>query len=679
MTTRSPAEHATTAYLLYDDRNLYVGFRAEQTGTPVTATQTTNDVGFGIDDFLGIGIDSSGSGSQAYFFETTPRGVRYQQANENVRYRPRWESAATTDGKGGWSAVMIVPLSVLKLDGGSTWHLQFVRAVAARGEHYAWAYNGIMQDAAAGTWPTFADTRWWASGTDLKLAGFRTRPKARADAYGLASLGGDRTLFEQSNGAFLPMKLRNEGLDASIPLTPTISFVGTANPDFSNVEIDQQTIAPQEFRRQLVEYRPFFAQGANFINASSGSRTPSGQITTPPNLIFYSPDIGPFFWGAKTEGTFEKNSFGALTFRGFDQVTGDTFSDQAYGFQHAEPDGTFYYWSDGVLAHHSLAGNDSTIEGGIQSRNYHTGLVLLGDYAFENGSWLPEGHADFAQVSADVHRPNFEIYTSYLDTSPNYNPIDGFTPNSDIRGPMTFVNFVGSTPGIKNWSLFTEADRFVDESGAAHQADMQMFANATFKNGFSLDGVGFQTGQLRSYGIPAGPGCSGPIVGTSYYSGYPCYLNGATAPFDLGQVAIGYGDGTPSPIDALYSWGPFGGNSTHLFNLSTTRPITRTMTLGLTYDGTYQRSLTTGALDSQWLRSISLGINLSNESTLTLALRDINGYGGFATQIGNNLAIAFHDRFRSGSEIFVNYGSPAAGATINRLIVKYVFHAGADA
>jgi hypothetical protein len=98
----------------------------------------------------------------------------------------------------------------------------------------------------------------------------------------------------------------------------------------------------------------------------------------------------------------------------------------------------------------------------------------------------------------------------------------------------------------------------------------------------------------------------------------------------------------------------------------------------LEYDGTYERAFGDGVLDSQWLRRISLGYNLSTESTLTLELRDINGRGGFATQIGNNLAVAFHERFPKGNELYVNYGSPAAGATLNRLIVKYVFHAGAD-
>lgn len=680
VTTRSPAGDSTTAYLLYDDRFLYVAFKAVQRPGSIVATQTTNDVGFGNDDFVGVGIDTSGAGSQAYYFETTPRGVRYQQAVENVRYRPRWQASAAT-GSQGWSAVLIVPLSVLKIrSGGSqTWRVQFVRAVAAKGEHYVWAYDGLMQDAPAGQWPTFLDTRWWASATAIAPGAVRSRSSGRIDVFGLASIGEDRNLFQQANGEFLPMKVRPFGLDVSYPITATMSFVGTLDPDFSNVEVDQQTIAPQEFRRQLVEYRPFFAQGANFINAASGPRSPTSAISTAPDYIFYSPDIGPFDRGAKVEGTFGNQSLGVLSFRGFDETTGNTFDDQAFGYEHTLQDGTFLYWSDGVLAHHSLAGNDSTIEAGMEGRNLKSGLVWFADHAFETGSWVPQGHADLSEAFVDVHKPNYEIFAGYFDVSPNYDPIDGFTVNSDIRGPQAFVNLSGSLRGVKNYGLFFGGDRFLDDSGAVHQADTQVFLNATFANGFSLDGVGAAIGQLRSYGIPAGPGCSGPIVEQSSFTGYPCYLDGATQPFNLSSIPIGYGDGTPTPFDVNYSWGPFGDNYVHLFTITTSRPIGRRITIGLEYDGTYERPIAgPGALDSQWLRRISLGYNLGAESTITLAFRSINGLGGFATQTGSNFAVAFHDRFRSGNELYIDYGTPAASATLNRLIVKYVFHAGAD-
>jgi hypothetical protein len=681
VTTRGPAAQATTAYLLYDDANLYVAFKAEQPGVPIVATQTTNDVGFGQDDFVGIGIDTSGAGSEAYYFEATPKGVTYQQANENVRFRPRWSAAAKTVG-GTWTAVLIVPLSVLHVPhaGKQGWHLEFVRGIASKGEHLVWAWDPLMQDQPGGNWPSFQDTRFWAGSSGMTLASTgKARAGGRADIYGLASIGEDRDLFQQPNGEFLPMKVRPYGIDVSYPLASTINFVGTLNPDFSNVEIDQQTIAPQEFRRQLIEYRPFFAQGAAFINALSGPRSPSGAITTASNFVFYSPNIGPFDWGAKVEGSFGNQSFGALAFRGYDEATNNTYSDQAYGYEHAISNGTFLYWSDGVLAHHSVYGDDSTIEVGAEGRDLKNGWVWFVDHAFENGTWVPQGNADFSEVFLDKHRSNYEFNGGYLDVSPNYNPIDGFTANSDIRGPMGFVSFNGSGRGVKNWNIFAGFDRFIDDSGAVHQADSQVFLNATFKNGFSLDGVGAAIGQLRSYDVPAGPGCTGPILYTNSFTGYPCYLGGVTQPFNLSQIPIGYRDGTPTPVDVSYSWGPFGSNYIHLFTTTTSRPLTRQLAIGLEYDGTYQRSFTTGVLDSQWLRRVTLSYNLSNESTLTIALRDINGLGGFATAVGNNLAVAFHDRFKSGNELYVDWGTPAAAATINRLIVKFIFHAGADA
>jgi hypothetical protein len=43
------------------DGTLYVAFKAQQSDVRIVANQTTNDVGFGLDDFVGVGIDTSGA------------------------------------------------------------------------------------------------------------------------------------------------------------------------------------------------------------------------------------------------------------------------------------------------------------------------------------------------------------------------------------------------------------------------------------------------------------------------------------------------------------------------------------------------------------------------------------------------------------------------------------------
>jgi hypothetical protein len=202
---------------------------------------------------------------------------------------------------------------------------------------------------------------------------------------------------------------------------------------------------------------------------------------------------------------------------------------------------------------------------------------------------------------------------------------------------------------------------------------------AAFKDGFSINSLGPSFGTLRSYDVFAdNANCTGPVVGTSSFTGFPCYRGGQDERFNLFETAVGYKDGTPEPVDFSFSLGPFGGNYTQLYDVKTSRTFSR-FTLGLEYDGTLQRSLRTGMPDSQWLRRVSLGESLGPESNFSLSLQSINGQGGFATQTGTNIAFGYHQRFSSGNEVFVNYGSPAAYNTLNRFIVKYVFNVGGDA
>jgi hypothetical protein len=679
VTTRGNAPDVTTAYFLYDDKNLYIAFVAPQKA-PIVATQTSNDVGFGTDDFVAVGIDTSGAGSQAYLFETTPRGVRYQQATENVRYRPDWTAAGKAQS-GEWRAVMIIPLSAMRIHGGSNvWRIGFFRGVAATAEHYTWAFDGLMPDAGAGNWPSFNDLRYWPSVTVALAKSSSARPQPRLEVFALSSSGLDRSDYEQANGTFFPQPTRYYGADLSLPVTSTINLVGTLNPDFSNVEIDQQTIAPQEFERQLVEYRPFFAQGAQYLDPNPNGYS---NYISYPNEVFYSPSIGPFDSGAKIEGVYGLQSFGVLTFRGYNAETGETFDDQAFGWKHALQNQAFQYYVDGVFAHHSINGDDDTVEAGFKGRNLRTKFVYQFNYAIEHGSWVPQGTAHSLNGFIDEHQNNYEVNLGYVDISPNYNPIDGYTENSDIRGLQGFVTFNGTAPGVKSWTFFLAGDRYHDESGAIHEADTGAYLNATFRNLFSFDGIGPTVSLLRQYSIPYTPAnCTlsnqNPVAGTSSFTGFPCYLQGTDVPYNLMAIPIGYRDGSPTPVDVSANWGSFGGNWIQYYTSTTSRPIGSKLTLGLEYDGTYERDLATGILSSQWLRRVSLGYNINATTNVSIGLRGINGLGGFVTEPGNNLAVGFHTRTNNG-DIYVNYGSPAANVQLYRLIVKYVFRIGSAA
>ncbi len=679
ITTRSAAPFDTVAYVLYDANNLYVGFKVQQSSLPITANQTTNNVGFGLDDFVGVGIDTSGNGSTVYYFETTPRGTRYQQSSESTRYNPVWNAAARV-GNGTWTAVMTIPLKALHHGSGTTqtWRFNFVRGVAAKGEHYTWAYDGTMLDASGSSWPSFSDAQFWPRLSGIHLSnggGDRFRDRAHADIYALGSAGGNRKLFAQANGTFAPEPARMIGIDFGYALTNSIHFVATLNPDFSNVEVDQQTIAPQEFKQLFTEYRPFFAEGAAFLNPTS----PSAGASQPNNQIFYSPAIGPFDRGAKVEGSFGNQSFGVLSFRGYDQTTGNEFDDTAYGYTHALPDQSFAYWSDGVFAHHSIAGDDTTAEVGADFHNLHTGLIGGLDQAFEGGSYAADpGHASALSTWWQILKPNYNVFLDYQDVTPNYNPIDGFTSISDTRGMVYGTNFSGSSRGLKNYSLFLGADRFLDESGTVHQVDAIAILKAAFKDQISVT-IEPHNGFLRSYTTtaPGSFGCDDPSLTRTSYSGFPNYYCGETDQFEQLTAKLGYRDGTQSPTDFLFAEGPFGGTFLHQYSLSASRPFGSRFSAAAQYAGTYGRTIADGTLNSQWLRLISLGYNLGPDSNVALALRSINGLvNGLTTVPGVNLAVSYHRKFVNGNELYLTYGTPAATQTLNRFIVKYVIRAG---
>jgi hypothetical protein len=115
---------------------------------------------------------------------------------------------------------------------------------------------------------------------------------------------------------------------------------------------------------------------------------------------------------------------------------------------------------------------------------------------------------------------------------------------------------------------------------------------------------------------------------------------------------------------------------THQIDLSTTRALGRYYGVTLEYGGTIDQG-TPGPLDSQWLRRVTLTRSFGNNGELAVALRSINGTGGFASP-GVNFAFSYHQRFRDQDNLYVEYGTPAAPYTLHRFIVKYVFHAGGE-
>jgi hypothetical protein len=672
-TKREAARNATTALFLYDDTYLYVGFIAEQRGVPLTETQASNDVGYGLDDEVTVSIDPSGNNSRLYAFTATPTGVRYEYSSESSRYQPPWKTVTSTTAD-GYRVMMTIPLADMRVGSGRIqhWRINFSRYVAADSDLLTWAYDpgssAYCSNNSNGA-TIYCDATRWPILSGIALAHVAKRPAPYADVYALGSAGRDKDVFETTPLNFTKQAARNFGLDATIPFTRSLAFVTALGPDFSNVETDQTTIAPQEFAIQYTEYRPFFAQGSNYISA-----LPGFSVNGPANQMFYSPSLGIVDDGFKVEGTSGQTSIGML------DAKGDGFNDQAFGYGYQRPDGTLSLSLQGVSANHPGI-SDRTIGIGGSYQNLHSGLQPIVSYQQETGTLVASPQLGHQLILGEV--TNHGLWQTgflYHDVAPDFAPVDGYTTIQDIRGPTAFAVYNGLATQqsiIKSYRFALVGDRLLDRSGAAHQADTNESASITLKNLLKF-GINTDASELRTYAQP-----------------YPTYSIATNVAFDTTALTLNYRDGTPSPTDFSYSFGPFAVNCidlpafplpcasaingytaayTQQFDLATTRAFRGGYSATFEYGGTLERPFL-GTSDAQLLRRLSLSHALGSDTQVALALREISGTGGFAAP-GEALAVSFHKRFRNQSQLYVEYGSPASYGTLQRFVVKYVYHVG---
>lgn len=629
-TDRRPARYSTSAYLLYDDKNLYVAFHCSQAGVPITAAQRIDNAGVGSDDYVAFGIDTSGNGSRTYVFRVNPAGVHDESSSENARYAPAWNSVARVDSAGDYEAFMVIPLADIRAQGGAVqrWRFNFERFIAAANVDETWAYEPAMQ--------SIGSVQYWPWLTQIHVSAQATRPKPQADAYVLESAGSQRNRFQNGIGQFERMQPRPAGLDVTYPFTNTLAFVGTLNPDFSNVEEDQTTIELQEFQKAYKEYRPFFAQGAQYINA-----LPSIGVFGA-NTMFYSPGIGVFNRGLKIEGTAGNSALGLLN------VVGPDVDDNAAGYSYTTDNDTLQFSAQSVLANHPGI-RDAVTGVGMQRLNRHSGESTQIELAGESGSLLGSGH-DF-NVSEGLQNQHFTALAFYRDTG-NYQPIDGYTAVSDARGPAFKLGYSGagaSSSPLLSYTFNIFGDRYFAADGSVRQADTNAFYNVQFRNLISLQG----------------------FFGPSEFQVAPSVIE----PFNRRQLQIGYRLGTPQPLSFTYAWGPFGSGYIQQTALLDQR-VFGAYAVSFEYDGNVERTRAGGTIrNSQWLRRVALSRSFGRDASIGFALRGINGTGGFA-QPGTNLSMLYQQRFPSQDLLYLEFGTPAATQTLHRVIIKYVFHAG---
>ncbi|HZJ65629.1 MAG TPA: DUF5916 domain-containing protein [Kofleriaceae bacterium] len=248
-----PPSEPTSVRIVYDDEALWVGIDCVQQRSPIVRRLTRRDREVD-SDRVEVDLDSRATGRDAFHFQVNAAGVlvdalRYDDTEINADWDDNWEAQVATTPL-GWSAELRIPFRALRYarERGQRWGLQVRRFISAR--HEIDELSPIPRGEAGET-SHYASLGPFAALPDH--ASVEVRP------FALASIE------HAADGTSTPRA--SIGGDLKWHLTPTLTLDATINPDFAQVEADQQVLNLSTFETFFPEKRPFFLEGAALFAA----------------------------------------------------------------------------------------------------------------------------------------------------------------------------------------------------------------------------------------------------------------------------------------------------------------------------------------------------------------------------------------------------------------------------
>lgn len=262
-----PSE-ATEVFVLYDDLALYVGVHCLDSQPERIVRQRTRRDRDNDSDRISVDISSRNDGLSAYHFEINVAGVqvdgvRFNDNDYNGDWDGVWKGAVARE-TGGWTAELSIPFDQLRYQGDSDgFGFQVRRYLPRRQEIDEWSFI-----------PRTSYREVSRYGRVEGLLALRPRRLFQLLPYGLGRISS----FTNQPGLPRWEVDGDAGFDVKVGLTPALTFDGTVNPDFGQVEVDSVVLNLTTFETLLPEKRPFFLESLDVMDT--------------PFPLFYSRRIG---------------------------------------------------------------------------------------------------------------------------------------------------------------------------------------------------------------------------------------------------------------------------------------------------------------------------------------------------------------------------------------------------
>lgn len=258
------AQQQSEIKILYDDKNLYVGIKVKAEGQNYALTSLKRDYRGGGNDSFTVLFDTYGDGTNAFLFGINPYGVRREGlisggGNSRFDYSLSWDVKWQADSRiydDYYTSEMIIPLTSLKFkEGAKKWRFNSYRIDTQSNERSSW--SRIPQN------QMIFNTAFMGDMVFEKPLGMSRTPLAIIPYVNAIS----QKNFETDEG----LNNLKVGGDAKVSIGNNLNLDITVNPDFSQVEVDDQVTNLTRFEVSLPEKRQFFIDNSDLF-ASFGDQ-----------------------------------------------------------------------------------------------------------------------------------------------------------------------------------------------------------------------------------------------------------------------------------------------------------------------------------------------------------------------------------------------------------------------
>ena len=327
-----PATEKTDAWILFDDRNLYISARCwdSHPEREIADEMRRDSLGVLENEAFGVLLDTFYDRRNGVHFTVNALGGMFDGTIADDRQMDaNWNAvwgARTSRFESGWTVEIVIPLKSLRYGTGreQVWGVNLRRIVRWKNERSNLTRIPAFLGRPGVLTPSLAATM---VGVEVTSAGLNLDLKP----YAIAGLRTSRISRPQRGDA----TEGDVGFDAKWGITKSLTADFTYNTDFAQVEDDLQQVNLTQFNLFFPERRDFFLEGQNifaFAGVTAGGTVggaAGGKVNNTP-VLFFSRRIGlnngrplPIVGGGRITGKIGAYSIGVLNIQSGDEPAAD--------------------------------------------------------------------------------------------------------------------------------------------------------------------------------------------------------------------------------------------------------------------------------------------------------------------------------------------------------------------